>query len=960
MKYFTLLLVFSVINSYSNEVLCDFDEINHEYDLNHQDEYEKRLLFEKKIQSKKLHQFNPPNAETAYRIPVVFHIYGTDFSGRVIDEQKIRDALNDVNDDFRGKNDTVSSLFESIEGVSDIQFYLAQIDPHGNSTNGIIYHPYEEGFGLNGSTDEAISQYAWDNRKYMNVYIQLIIKSGSKNNSGIAWLPREDMMEEGTARVVYNGKYLIYAPPASSLTHEFGHFLGLYHTFDNGGCSIDGGDEVDDTPATIGSLGCGEQLNCFGEAANTGNHMDYNPCEDMFTEGQVTRMQGYLAHPARINLWQEQNLQATGYHLLDSPRVLMNYSELEDTDILKQHNFQEQLTNEGTLEGQIKIRSTQGIEFSNSFTSSDWSTSGLPDGLIPQLEFNNDSTLILTLEGQALNHSEADDTEFELNISTNMVRGTPDVNDLSGKFSIQFLDPYTLITGKPNHQIYMGWSMQNEASIDLGYQSSLIGGNLSIDITNFDGDMIMIDNLFNNYEILTYTGTNHVIPLRDSTQIGQQLSGTWFKRSSIEQYGAIVSSPEYKEWAGQRKYAAFRVPQNNGTDYLYGWFEIYVEPNNKTARVIAYAMNENSNSNLSTYQEGVPDYDLYEDRFLESASQPGVYSNTLRLELVNQRFNQLGRFTVAEGLMVSQVPRGMALELEVTSATSALIHLKGVKERHEWRDNLKSMKLTIPSSFFNQSHSEIELSLSLESHGESFIETAAKEWADTNNVNNGWLNFMSSGMSLGRNITYQFQYYSASNTDNQPGFKFISWRKDAMANENFELTPLDSLAPIDSNASWQPGKEYWSGPGQHLVQGENFNAWRGQHKYIGIRINRSGQFFYGWIKAEMNSEGSEVRFTEYGVMGTPEVGILAGTIREVEETTVSVLGENEKLQDPKVYITDQQIRIEGSFDLAEIYNHQGQLIQSTHENTMNWSPTTSSLLVLTYRGHRAIHSLKLK
>jgi hypothetical protein len=269
-------------------------------------------------------------------IPVVVHVFGTDFIGKIVNDDIIKLALQKTNEDFKGLNDDfddVDTLYLGRRGVLNIEFRLARIAPDGESTTGVLY--YDDKAGL-AKTDPAIHEFiesiAWDNYKYMNVYIcSDLMDDGATNNSGYAWYPNKYMSDLGIARVVYNGRYLygnIDKEFSSVLTHEFGHWLNLIHTFD-GGCKAPN-DHVDDTPSCDrAAMGCRGALNCIGLFINGENYMDYNAsCYKMFTQGQVERMLAALESETRKPLWDIENLARTGTDYASSVNDLTTSTDL--------------------------------------------------------------------------------------------------------------------------------------------------------------------------------------------------------------------------------------------------------------------------------------------------------------------------------------------------------------------------------------------------------------------------------------------------------------------------------------------------------------------------------------------------------------------------------------------------------------------------------------------------------
>ena len=260
--------------------------------------------------------------QATYNIPVVLHVFHFGDDGKIDMEQALS-GMEILNNDFKGLNedwDSIAPAFDSIKAALDIEFCLATIDPDGNPTTGVLYYEDEQAM-LNNTN---LFQYAWDNYKYLNIYLPKYTGGAPSLFTAYAYYPSTSGSNNNSGGIFYSsirwgyGTHSELDPGqewASVGTHEMGHWLNLRHTFENG-CNVPG-DFVDDTPYTTGSgielMGCNNNDFSCAEATNGENYMDYNhDCKKMFTQGQVDRMTAALNLPSRFTLWSEENLIETG------------------------------------------------------------------------------------------------------------------------------------------------------------------------------------------------------------------------------------------------------------------------------------------------------------------------------------------------------------------------------------------------------------------------------------------------------------------------------------------------------------------------------------------------------------------------------------------------------------------------------------------------------------------------
>lgn len=271
-------------------------------------------------------------------IPVVFHIFHK-YGPENISKAQIDNQIKVLNDDYNGKNASMSQLveqFKSIAGNTEVEFRLATLDPNGNCTNGVIrYYDPKTYYDGRNPIQQLKVQHGWPRENYMNIYVVGSIENnGSGTVLGYAQFPGFGAANtDGLVVRSDNVGAIGTSSPAraTTSTHEVGHWLGLFHTWGNcaaagspNACNCD--DDVTDTPNTVGHPStCNLAAETCGSLDNVQNFMDYATCAVNFTAEQATRMRdNLLNHSNRRVLSTEANLIATGsdYGIGDEPTTL--------------------------------------------------------------------------------------------------------------------------------------------------------------------------------------------------------------------------------------------------------------------------------------------------------------------------------------------------------------------------------------------------------------------------------------------------------------------------------------------------------------------------------------------------------------------------------------------------------------------------------------------------------------
>jgi hypothetical protein len=256
----------------------------------------------------------PFGQRSVVTIPVVFHVVWRTAAENISDAQ-VNAQLKQLNDDFARLNADASqtpALFAALGANTQVQFCLAQRDPSGNPTTGIVRRQTTvTSFSSNNAVKYTANggSNAWPSTSYLNIW-SCNLGSGLL---GYAQFPGGAAATDGVV-VLFSSIGSLNTPGTATnynlgrtATHEVGHWLNLRHIWGDATC---GSDLVNDTPVhNTSNGGCPtypHYSTCSGAPVEmTMNYMDYtyDGCMNLFTQGQSTRMQALFATGgARVSL----------------------------------------------------------------------------------------------------------------------------------------------------------------------------------------------------------------------------------------------------------------------------------------------------------------------------------------------------------------------------------------------------------------------------------------------------------------------------------------------------------------------------------------------------------------------------------------------------------------------------------------------------------------------------------
>ena len=267
-----------------------------------------------------------------YVIQVVMHVVSNSQGAGNVSDAQVKSQIQILNEDYQALPNSHGAPGNN----ASIKFVLARFDPQGHPTTGIDRVTNDTYFSEGDSGTSAMkTALHWDSSKYLNLYSNDLDGQGLLGYATFPWDRAKNTSNASVDGVVLayqsvgnNSSFKPYDLGASA-THEIGHWLGLFHTFQSGcgtaNAPYTSGDLLADTTrestanyhCAVIADGCNDNKNAPIE-----NYMDYSEdaCMTTFTNEQINRMR------CGINNYRTVNTEPTAAFSFTNAGLVVTFS----------------------------------------------------------------------------------------------------------------------------------------------------------------------------------------------------------------------------------------------------------------------------------------------------------------------------------------------------------------------------------------------------------------------------------------------------------------------------------------------------------------------------------------------------------------------------------------------------------------------------------------------------------
>lgn len=298
-----------------------------------------------------------------------------------------------------------------------------------------------------------------------------------------------------------------------------------------------------------------------------------------------------------------------------------------------------------------------------------------------------------------------------------------------------------------------------------------------------------------------------------------------------------------------------------------GWFRVSVSASGDEYTVYDYAYHEDPNATIKAGHTGEGDGGniwLSSDGFIEASANDGNIASTIDLSVEGSSFAVTGTLEEGTHYTISGVPDGLTAQVTLSDANNGSWSLSGTSASHTDDDDTEIQLTFLDAAITGGVATLTSATLTANVNFNDPYEIVYVDMDDiTVDENSTWNPF-----TLVNNNSIGLWY------DN--GKLRLETYKNPLISEG-DTRNASVLAygdPISSTSNWVAGGDY---PDEHNVTSSTYTDWYGRSGYIGFQIpNEGGTLIHGWLRIDVNDDGSAFTAYDYAYAEDPTVTLPAG------------------------------------------------------------------------------------
>ena len=503
-------------------------------------------------------------------------------------------------------------------------------------------------------------------------------------------------------------------------------------------------------------------------------------------------------------------------------------------------------------------------------SASDFNITNVPSGLSPVITVSSATEANLTFTGNASDHRTSIEQNVKLSFTASAFKNVSDISKLrknevtlivafadANTFGITYVDNEDLVSDANTTRQFLTL-IPNDANTEVEFAF-----NASKNILRFvDNDYVelVLDSAY-TYEADYSYGFSY--------DFGNQISlNSSFGKTLHRAY--LYEKGYFETWEDKTNYLGIKIL--DGSTPYFGWIRVEANADGTQFIVKDYAYNKAPYFPINAGQRE-PGISYGVKKLEETLANNGkVNPKGISINLFFEQFTQNTGVLDASKYSIENVPAGLNPKIVVIDSISARLVFEGQATSHGFEDAVSNISLEFYDAAIKSANASKLINNRVEDISIKFFDEFKIVYEDrrAENITNGVEFDMND--PIWSDTKYYWEYRIYVSTDAAGLYLSNSKNVNYIGVSGEKGTALVENYLVDGSRNYQTGTRTYFSSEDQFVDGES--------RYIGVRINKNGLVYYGWLQVEtsnfVNGIPTTVTLLDHAYNAQPNTPIKTG------------------------------------------------------------------------------------